>query len=488
MEDPGQRLTSLVAKANDFNVDGKIPAVRYLRSSKEMEKQATTYSAEDEYENGFLLFMKMITLLVEKLPKHPTYKNLSVDQRKESKQRCKKAFTEAEKLKTHVKKKYEAEYKLWQNAEEQGIKKEQEEEARKAKEAQKALDALSIKNTASPSLPSSSILPPITTIAQPTPPLGSTTPDNEISPPSYPSVPSITPNSQIPQSPQSPLTGQPFSSDHAGAYQPTSPNNQFPPPSHVPYHGLPPQYQSSAQPSAPPSYQDITANQHITPTPSMPHFDRSAKPVTLSSLNPQQSFTPTVNRDSKPTDIISRQISDSLDGNRQVVIPADLVPRFLQAASANTSRNLETCGILNGSLSRNVLRVTHLVIPKQTATSDSCTTECEEELFEVQDKYDTITLGWIHTHPTQTAFLSSVDLHTQCSYQQLMPEAIAIVCAPKYQTTGIFRLTPDHGLKFVTNCTQSGFHPHPKNPPLFEDSPLVRTDDVTRIQIVDLRR
>jgi len=36
------------------------------------------------------------------------------------------------------------------------------------------------------------------------------------------------------------------------------------------------------------------------------------------------------------------------------------------------------------------------VIPKQTATSDSCTTECEEELFEVQDKYDTITLGWIH--------------------------------------------------------------------------------------------
>ena len=36
------------------------------------------------------------------------------------------------------------------------------------------------------------------------------------------------------------------------------------------------------------------------------------------------------------------------------------------------------------------------------------------------------------THPTQTAFLSSVDLHTHFPYQQLMPEAIAIVCAPKF--------------------------------------------------------
>jgi len=36
------------------------------------------------------------------------------------------------------------------------------------------------------------------------------------------------------------------------------------------------------------------------------------------------------------------------------------------------------------------------------------------------------------THPTQTAFLSSVDLHTHSSYQLMLPEAIAIVCAPKH--------------------------------------------------------
>ena len=35
----------------------------------------------------------------------------------------------------------------------------------------------------------------------------------------------------------------------------------------------------------------------------------------------------------------------------------------------------------------------------------------------MQDKRSLYPLGWIHTHPTQTCFLSSVDVHTQCGYQ-----------------------------------------------------------------------
>ena len=46
----------------------------------------------------------------------------------------------------------------------------------------------------------------------------------------------------------------------------------------------------------------------------------------------------------------------------------------------------------------------------------------EEEIFDIQDQLNLITLGWIHTHPSQTAFLSSVDLHTQAGYQIMMPE------------------------------------------------------------------
>ena len=54
-----------------------------------------------------------------------------------------------------------------------------------------------------------------------------------------------------------------------------------------------------------------------------------------------------------------------------------------------------------------------------------------------------LTFGWIHTHPTQTCFLSSIDMHTQFSYQIMMPEAIAIVMAPsKEPNSGVFTLTP----------------------------------------------
>jgi STAM-binding protein len=70
----------------------------------------------------------------------------------------------------------------------------------------------------------------------------------------------------------------------------------------------------------------------------------------------------------------------------------------------------------------------------------------------LQDKQELITLGWIHTHPSQTAFLSSVDLHTHAGYQLMLPEAVAIVCAPKYNETGFFVLTQNYGLDYIGNC------------------------------------
>lgn len=137
---------------------------------------------------------------------------------------------------------------------------------------------------------------------------------------------------------------------------------------------------------------------------------------------------PTVDRSLKPS-------SSLIEGElRTVVIPSVLMEKFLSLAQTNTKNNVETCGILAGKLAANKFNITHVIVPKQNGTSDSCTTMNEEELFDYQDQYHLITLGWIHTHPSQTAFLSSVDLHTHCSYQIMMPEAIAIVCAPKYQT------------------------------------------------------
>ncbi|XP_014675605.1 PREDICTED: STAM-binding protein-like [Priapulus caudatus] len=148
----------------------------------------------------------------------------------------------------------------------------------------------------------------------------------------------------------------------------------------------------------------------------------------------------------------------------------------------------QTCGVLAGRLSRGRFLVTHLLVPQQRGTPDSCATENEEDIFACQDRHDLITLGWIHTHPTQTSFLSSVDLHTHCGYQLMLPEAVAVVCAPKYGETGVFSLTPDHGLSFIANCREQGFHPHPSEPPLFEESAHVTVDPTAEATIVDLRK
>jgi STAM-binding protein len=115
---------------------------------------------------------------------------------------------------------------------------------------------------------------------------------------------------------------------------------------------------------------------------------------------------------------------------RTVFLPPNLREKFLAVAAPNTRNNLETCGMLCGTLISNALFISRLVIPEQESTSDTCETVNESAFFDYCASEDLMVLGWIHTHPTQTCFMSSRDLHTHCGYQIMMPESIAIVCAP----------------------------------------------------------
>ncbi|NWU62410.1 STALP protease, partial [Pterocles burchelli] len=195
--------------------------------------------------------------------------------------------------------------------------------------------------------------------------------------------------------------------------------------------------------------------------------------------------SPPVNRVLKPAATLSAVQTQLAEALRGVILPRDLCHRFLLLAEANTVRGIETCGILCGKLTHNEFTITHVIVPKQSAGPDYCDMENVEELFGIQDQYDLLTLGWIHTHPTQTAFLSSVDLHTHCSYQLMLPEAIAIVCSPKHNDTGIFRLT-NAGMLEVSACKKKGFHPHTKEPRLFNPCNHVVGKDI-KIIVLDLR-
>ncbi|XP_036241258.1 AMSH-like protease isoform X2 [Molothrus ater] len=181
--------------------------------------------------------------------------------------------------------------------------------------------------------------------------------------------------------------------------------------------------------------------------------------------------SPPVERVLKPAATLGAVQTQLAEALRGVILPRDLCHKFLLLAEANTTHNEFT--------------ITHVIVPKQTAGPDYCDMENVEELFGIQDQYDLLTLGWIHTHPTQTAFLSSVDLHTHCSYQLMLPEAIAIVCSPKHNDTGIFRLT-NAGMLEVSACRKKGFHPHTKDPRLFNPCTHVVGKDI-KIIVLDLR-
>ncbi|PAV63849.1 hypothetical protein WR25_03257 [Diploscapter pachys] len=184
----------------------------------------------------------------------------------------------------------------------------------------------------------------------------------------------------------------------------------------------------------------------------------------LSSISAASTATkpsaPSINRVDKPTSTPGPM------SQKRMAVSGELIEKFLDHAKENTMNNVETCGILCGKMVRDRFMVTHVIIPRQKGSADGCIAEGEEEVFRLQDNEGLITLGWIHTHPSQTAFLSSVDLHTHCAYQTMMGEAIAIVAAPAKQEVGTFVLTPE-GLSTIGACELTGFHPHPEAQRLF---------------------
>jgi STAM-binding protein len=153
---------------------------------------------------------------------------------------------------------------------------------------------------------------------------------------------------------------------------------------------------------------------------------------------------------------------------RTLFLPPTLRTTFLRVAHKNTMANLETCAFLAGTLISNALFVSKLIVPAQTSTSDTCEMINESQLFDyVDSEADLMILGWIHTHPTQTCFMSSRDLHTHAGYQMMLAESVAVVCAPSKGDTshggewGVYRLTDPPGKRTILACEKPGiFHPH----------------------------
>ncbi|XP_024963609.1 AMSH-like ubiquitin thioesterase 1 isoform X1 [Cynara cardunculus var. scolymus] len=223
-----------------------------------------------------------------------------------------------------------------------------------------------------------------------------------------------------------------------------------------------------------------------------PKLDIIRQPSPPPVLAEVQDLLPTTSPLVKDTGPGSGNPTDGVVSPLELHISTKLMDHFMKLAKSNTNKNLETCGILAGSLKNRKFYVTALIIPKQEATSDSCQATHEEEIFEVQDKRSLFALGWIHTHPTQSCFMSSIDVHTHYAYQIMLPEAIAIVMAPRdsSRTHGIFRLTTPGGMGVIRNCPHRGFHAHDApsdGNPIYKQCTDVYINPKLKFDVIDLR-
>lgn len=396
---PDERFRQLQNVANSFNVDRNQPIRRYYRSGAEMVKMADTYLEEENYEKAYILYLKFLTLFIEKIREHPEFKNVSSAEKSNVMKKVKSVMPRSEELKKLLQDQYKCEFHDYQQVLEIQ-KKRDEARAEEERQLKMKLEGEKIREA--------------------------------------------------------------IYNYHDEKEKTLQKQRDF---EVALWHQLKLNQEENTSISPTNIENDLT-NQLV--------IDRSSKPKNIPQIP---------DRASKP----SFGLYSGSGGLRVVQVPSMLMAKFISIAEPNTSSNIETCGVLTGKLAKNKFQVTHLIIPKQSGTSDSCTTTGEEAIFDYQEKHDLITLGWIHTHPSQTAFLSSVDLHTQLSYQIMLPEAIAIVIAPKYNETGFFSLTPDHGLDYIANCREKGFHPHPKDPPLFAELDHVTLDDQSDVTLVDLR-
>ncbi|KAJ8652193.1 hypothetical protein O0I10_012204 [Lichtheimia ornata] len=429
------RTTAELNKLGIPEFNPHINIKHYFRSAELLLRQARVYRTEGDLENAYVLYLKYTNLGINELPKHPAYKHPdSKKPIKIIKLNCLEALDALETMKPRLDAAYHE-----HNQRLQRMQEEEEESRRRVYSSSK----IQVEEESNHGAYSSDKI-------QEEEEEG----DND-----------KTLLEEEDWSVQKALSGVAGIGHHNEQHQQSSRPAELPPlPARYPSHDVfrnqsdsRISYESSSisspSPAAPPP--------PLPPKPAMP----PPLPDRTNSVSPRAPVLPPKIKleEQKAVELATTESGEPL---RTLYVPTGIQEQFLRIARINTDKNIETCGILCGSLKNNTLTITTLIIPKQSGTPDTCTTENEEEVFEYQDTHDLLTLGWIHTHPSQSCFLSSLDLHTHCAYQIMLPEAIAIVCAPKHEpSVGVFRLTDPPGLSLISNCRERGaFHPHPDKP------------------------
>jgi len=117
-KDAHERLRLLAEVAGELKVDSNIPIRRYFRSGNEMIKMAEVYFAEDNLEPAYVLYMKYMTLFVEKLKKHRDWTQVLPAEKKRVMNTVKSLMSKTEDLKLILRQRFVSEHLEWLKEEE----------------------------------------------------------------------------------------------------------------------------------------------------------------------------------------------------------------------------------------------------------------------------------------------------------------------------------------------------------------------------------
>jgi len=505
-------------------IDHKIDVKKYFHSGLSMLQQARIYRLEGDLEQAYMLYMKFCTLMIERLPKHRGYKDATAERAK-MKQHVEKILGEMEAVKKVLESLYQqkelkkqAEIKAQQQREAM-LQREKEEQAKRQQQYEALISNVQAEQKPMQlhNLEQQILLQQRSQLDR----FGQSQP--------APSAPQLDTNQMVPenlynQQLEHPQQMQPYTmyaqNNQQNALQPDlvsfGESNPAPNPNGIMDAFTPlidPQQeairqqlleqqqmllkQSQTMPSLPsvepsaPLLPGLDEPLSITPSPGAKAVDliTSDPPQVVAPVADGVPHTPTPPQE-PPKDTKTVSIIPESGTYRRLIVSVELFDAFAELVRPNTVRDVETCGILAGTLKNNCFIVTHVIVPKQTGSSDTCAMTHEDEVFSYQEENDLLTLGWIHTHPSHQLFLSSVDLHTHASYQLLLKESIAVVIAPRYSPGyGVFGLTDPLGVETISNCEKRGFHPHERTSLLYHEPKHVSLQRGNpNFKIVDLRR
>ncbi|MHA1303345.1 MAG: Mov34/MPN/PAD-1 family protein [Candidatus Heimdallarchaeaceae archaeon] len=124
----------------------------------------------------------------------------------------------------------------------------------------------------------------------------------------------------------------------------------------------------------------------------------------------------------------------SESNSNEILISATAIAKILAIDKLDTSK--ESAGLLLGYIDKDsdILVITDIDTGKQQQTSTYVVIDDEalvEMVISLQEKGGKETIiGWWHTHPGYGCFLSGTDKNTQRTYQNLFPQAVALVVDP----------------------------------------------------------